>query len=354
MAEKEEIKMNIIYLDGIIGEDIKLSSFNLNDDLICYLNSHGGSLSEAREIYNAVKNCSHKTTVIINPTVASAASYICMAFDEIKAYKNSAMMIHRSRAMLDDATANDLDVYNELLTSMDNIMADVFANKMNKSKEEVLHLMDNDAWIIGEKLKFYGIVDEFIDDEFKDNFFKPDIYTIAKNKIKKLKRTYASNYKTDLDLLAAKLDIKPQLKNEIEENINFNKEDKNMTLQEFLSENPDAQAEFETLIASEVAKEVSDAVRAERERIANLILSSEDTVIEDEVIEAINKGIKFDTFAKMKFARGREKQKTIAFENAFIPTKVNPYTGITAVIDEDALRKAVRSSTKKFGLRGKK
>ena len=333
--------MKTIYLNGIIGEDILLSSFGeLNDDLICYLNSPGGSLAEAREIFNAIKNCKHKTTVIINPTVASCASYICMAFNEIKAYKNSAMMIHRSMAMLDSANVNDLAVYNELLLSMDDIMADEFAKKTGMNRFEVLQKMDKDYWIIGDKLVSSGIINEFIDDVYTE-----DIYMSAKSNVNRLKKNYASNYKTDLDTLAAKLNINPRG----EDNKTNIDEEKNMTLQEFLKDNPDAASEFE----SEVASACAEAVKAERERIANLLLASEETEVDEETIAAIQKGIKFDTFAKMKFAQGRERQKANALENAFIPSKVkSPFE--TNAIDEDALKKAVSASTKKFGLRGKK
>ena len=333
--------MKTIYLDGIIGEDILLSHLGeLNEDITCYINSPGGSLSEAREIYNAVKNCPHKTTVIINPTVASCASYICMAFDEIKAYKNSAMMLHRSRAMLDEATSNDLTTYNDLLSSMDDIMADAFAERMLMNKEEILEKMNNDFWIIGDKLMTFGIINEFIDEVYTE-----DIYVSAKSNVKRLKKTYSNEFKTDLDTLAAKMNVKPRA----EDNINNNEEEKNMTLQEFLNENPDAASEFE----SELARACAEAVKNERERIANLLLASEETEVEEEVIEAIKKGIKFDTFAKMKFAQGRERQRISALDNAFIPSKVKPHFQ-TSAIDEDALRKAVSASTKRFGLRGKR
>ena len=85
---------NILRLDGAIaeetwwGDEVTPAAFKaeLNEcegDIIVWINSPGGDVFAAAQIYNALKEYPGKVTVKIDGLAASAASVIAMAGDEV-------------------------------------------------------------------------------------------------------------------------------------------------------------------------------------------------------------------------------------------------------------------------------
>ena len=95
----------ILYLDGYIAEDswfddditpkqFKVELGGGKDNLTIFLNSPGGDVFAASQIYTMLKEYPGKVTVKIEGIAASAASVIAMAADEVLMSPVAMMMIH--------------------------------------------------------------------------------------------------------------------------------------------------------------------------------------------------------------------------------------------------------------------
>jgi ATP-dependent protease ClpP protease subunit len=91
-----------IILSGDVGYEITAASIreqldmNSSATVRLKINSPGGHVFEAFEIYNLIKE--YKGTVIAEITgmAASAASYIALGADKLQVHKNSTLMLHRA------------------------------------------------------------------------------------------------------------------------------------------------------------------------------------------------------------------------------------------------------------------
>ena len=130
---------NILRLDGAIavetwwGDEVTPAAFKaeLNDckgDIVVWINSPGGDVFAAAQIYNALKEYAQKAgkvTVKIDGLAASAASVIAMAGDEVLMSPVSYMVIHnpvtvaigdsdemlRAKSMLDEIKEGIINAY---------------------------------------------------------------------------------------------------------------------------------------------------------------------------------------------------------------------------------------------------
>ena len=99
---------NTLYLDGYIaqeswfGDEVTPKLFkdelvNRNGDITIWINSPGGDVFAASQIYTMLKEYNGKVTVRIDGIAASAASVIAMAGDTVEMSPTSMMMIHNVR-----------------------------------------------------------------------------------------------------------------------------------------------------------------------------------------------------------------------------------------------------------------
>ena len=97
-----------LYLNGVIaseswyGDEITPQIFkdeleSDNGDIEVWINSVGGDVYAATQIYNMLKSYKGKVTVKIDSLAASAASVIAMAGDEVLMSPLSLLMIHNVR-----------------------------------------------------------------------------------------------------------------------------------------------------------------------------------------------------------------------------------------------------------------
>jgi ATP-dependent protease ClpP protease subunit len=331
--------MKSIYLSGIVGYEITAdyirSQINENskEKLQVIVNSPGGFVIDAFEIYNIFNTYKGEVEFVINGMAASAMSYIIMAGDKISAFKNSIFMAHRAQAV-GFGDADDIQREADIARAMDNVLAESYVGRMKKSKDQILAEMKNEIWLIGwEALTDSGIIDNVIDSpdeiEFPDEETKQQVIFTDEdlNKCgepeKKKKAELAimsckNRMQRDFDRIsqnsmkAAALlrtestpEEKPVEDNIITEGL--------MTLQDFLKSNPDAQAEYDNALATARAQG-EDSVRAEysndRKRIAN-ILECSGVKMSDSAIEAIENNIDAGEFAQAELKRQKEVRANI-------------------------------------------
>jgi ATP-dependent protease ClpP protease subunit len=127
------------------------------------INSPGGSVFDAFAIFNALRNHSARVVAHVDGLAASAASVIMLAGDETRIAKNGYVMIHNASAgVYGDAEAMMQTA--ALLEKLNNTVADTYAEKTKKTREDMLSLMAAETWMNAEEAKAMGLVDAITDE----------------------------------------------------------------------------------------------------------------------------------------------------------------------------------------------
>lgn len=130
-------------------------------DVTLRVSSPGGSVGEAVDMFNALQRYAGRVVAEIDSLAASAASFLVLAADEVKAAKNSRLMIHRAMTMT-FGNINDHNKSIEMLSKGDETIAQMYADKTGKALAGVLVDMDAEKWFTAQEAKDYGLVDEII------------------------------------------------------------------------------------------------------------------------------------------------------------------------------------------------
>ena len=145
-----------------------------NGDVELYINSQGGDVFEAMQIYNALRRHAqnHSVKVYVDGLSASAASYLMFGGSELFVPKNATIMIHKPTTFVwGDAdelrtSANALDV---IQSSIESIYTD---NAKSISAVQIRHLVDATTWMTGsdfaDKFKC-TLIDELPEDKAVNN-----------------------------------------------------------------------------------------------------------------------------------------------------------------------------------------
>lgn len=154
---------------GLVTGEIVNCIENAADTLEIEINSPGGSVLDGYTLYNAIKDMRargvHVTARI--QLAASMASVIAMAADHIVMLEGARMMIHEASTV----TAGDADKHlqqAELLESISDEIAGIYASRTGRDREEVRDLMKKETWMDGKQAVASGFADETFDTEAKD------------------------------------------------------------------------------------------------------------------------------------------------------------------------------------------
>lgn len=169
-----------LYLNGVISEETwwgdevtpKIFKDELlagTGDITVWINSPGGDVFAAAQIYNMLMEYTGKVNVKIDGLAASAASVIAMAGGDVYMSPVSMLMIHnpstiaigdseemlRAKALLDEVKESIINAY-ELKTGL--------------SRTKLSHLMDAESWMNANKAIELGFADKimFMESETPD------------------------------------------------------------------------------------------------------------------------------------------------------------------------------------------
>ncbi|EOW7663426.1 ClpP-like prohead protease/major capsid protein fusion protein, partial [Escherichia coli] len=123
--------------------------------------SPGGDIFEGLAIYNALKNHPAKKIVHIEGMAASMASFIAMCGDHIVMPENAMMMIHAPRGVT-AGVSGDVRRFADLMDKLGDTMAETYAGRTGRSKQEITAMMEAETWMDGNECKANGFADEVI------------------------------------------------------------------------------------------------------------------------------------------------------------------------------------------------
>lgn len=131
------------------------------EDVILSINSGGGSVFDASEIYTAIRNYPGKTEAQVVGLAASAASFIALAADKTVIAPTGQMMIHNA-SMVAMGDHNEMTLAADMLQGINKTIANAYKMKCGMEEEELLALMDKETWITPQMALEYKLVDEIM------------------------------------------------------------------------------------------------------------------------------------------------------------------------------------------------
>lgn len=162
-----------LFLDGTIAseswfdDDVTPALFksDLNSgtgDITVWINSPGGDVFAAAQIYNMLRDYKGNVTVKIDGIAASAASVIAMAGDSVLMSPVSMLMIHNpSTVAMGDKTEMEKAI--EMLNSVKDSIINAYLAKTGLSRNKLSKLMDEETWMDSGKAVELHFADGIID-----------------------------------------------------------------------------------------------------------------------------------------------------------------------------------------------
>ena len=158
-----------LFLNGPISEDSwfgdevtpELFRNELNKhsgDMTVWINSPGGDVFAASQIYTMLKNHAGKITVKIDGIAASAASVVAMAGDETLIAPTGMMMIHNP-SMVAWGNKSDMEQAIKVLEEIKESIINAYETKSGLSRAKIAKMMDEETWLNARKAKSLGLAD---------------------------------------------------------------------------------------------------------------------------------------------------------------------------------------------------
>ena len=150
--------------DEITPQDFRDELYAEDGDLTLWINSPGGNVFAAAEIYTMIRDYPHNVTVRIASIAASAASVIAMAGNTVQMSPTALLMIH-DPSTIAFGNANDMEKAIATLNEVKESIINAYAAKTGLSRNRISKLMSDETWINAKKAVELGFADEILFDE---------------------------------------------------------------------------------------------------------------------------------------------------------------------------------------------
>ena len=178
-TKNEETGERELAIDRAIGGDDNLWSWLFDEitpkefreelnsgdgDIVVRINSEGGDVFAANEIYNMLKEYRGKVRVVIDAIAASAASVIAMAGDSVEISPVGMIVIHNPWT----GTVGDADEFKMVANQLDSIKENIinaYELKTHLSRTKLAKMMDEETFIHARKAVELGFADKIIGEE---------------------------------------------------------------------------------------------------------------------------------------------------------------------------------------------
>lgn len=165
----------VLRLEGSIdsesfwGDEITPQSFRdelyaEEGDITLWLNSPGGNVFAAAEIYTMIRDYPHRVTVKIASIAASAASVIAMAGNTVQMSPTALLFVH-DPSTIAMGNAKDMEKAIATLNEVKESIINAYAAKTGLSRNRISKLMSDETWINAKKAVELGFADVILFDE---------------------------------------------------------------------------------------------------------------------------------------------------------------------------------------------
>ncbi|MBR4210495.1 MAG: Clp protease ClpP [Lachnospiraceae bacterium] len=130
-------------------------------DVTVWINSPGGDVFAAAQIYNMLMEYPGNVDVRIDGIAASAASVIAMAGNKVSMSPVAMMMIHNPMTV----AMGDKKVMQQAIDMLDEIKESIinaYELKTGQSRTKIAHMMDAETWFNAKKAVELGFADDIL------------------------------------------------------------------------------------------------------------------------------------------------------------------------------------------------
>ena len=138
-----------------------------NGNITVWINSPGGDVFAAAQIYNMLRDYKGSVTVKIDGIAASAASVIAMAGDTVCVSPVAMMMIHNPATMA-MGEAKDMQKAIAMLNEVKESILNAYEFKTGLTRARLSHMMDDETWFNAKKAVELGFADKILFDSDED------------------------------------------------------------------------------------------------------------------------------------------------------------------------------------------
>lgn len=161
-----------LFLNGEISDETwygdevtpKLFKDELNSgegDITVWINSPGGDVFAAAQIYNMLRDYKGSVTVKIDGLAASAASVIAVAGDTVLMSPVAMMMIHNP-ATLAIGNAKEMEKAIGMLNEVKESILNAYEDKTGLKRSKLSKMMDDETWFNAKKVVELGFADRIL------------------------------------------------------------------------------------------------------------------------------------------------------------------------------------------------
>ena len=145
-------------------------------NITVWINSPGGDVFAAAQIYNMLMEYKGDVTVKIDALAASAASVIAMAGTRVLMSPVGLMMIHNPMTIA-IGDSREMQKAGEMLDEVKESILNAYEIKTGLSRARISHLMDGESWFNAKKAVELGFADGILGDTEKTEDFADGIST---------------------------------------------------------------------------------------------------------------------------------------------------------------------------------
>lgn len=153
-----EISDETWYGDEVTPKLFKSELESSQGDITIWINSPGGDVFAAAQIYNMLMDYQGNVKVKIDGLAASAASVIAMAGTEVLMSPVAMMMIHNPMTVA-IGDSKEMQKASEMLSEVKESIINAYEIKTGLARSKISHLMDAESWFNAKKAIELGFVD---------------------------------------------------------------------------------------------------------------------------------------------------------------------------------------------------
>lgn len=164
-----EISDETWYGDEVTPKLFKDELNNGKGNITLWINSPGGDVFAAAQIYNMLMDYSYDVTVKIDALAASAASVIAMAGTKVCMSPVALIMVHNP-ATIAIGDSEEMQKAIDMLSEVKESIMNAYEIKSGLSRNKISRLMDAETWMNAKEAVKLGFADEIL---FSDSTAAP-------------------------------------------------------------------------------------------------------------------------------------------------------------------------------------
>ncbi len=147
--------------DSITPQAFRDELYAEESDVTVWINSPGGDVFCAAEIYTMLRDYPGKVTVRIASIAASAASVVAMAGNPVQISPTGMLMLH-DPSTIAMGNARDMEKAITTLNEVKESIINAYAAKSGLSRSRISKLMSDETWLNAKKAVELGFADEIL------------------------------------------------------------------------------------------------------------------------------------------------------------------------------------------------